>query len=92
MAADAARAYAPGHADGSLRDSGFEVMRRPYQAGLAQAVAREIGHAPGECDVCRPEATTPEREILLAALAIQERGTAGMPLRAMKLAARMRRA
>jgi hydroxymethylpyrimidine pyrophosphatase-like HAD family hydrolase len=90
MAAEAARTYAPGHADRSLRDSGFDVMKRPYQAGLAQAVGRELGHAPGECDVCGPPAATPEREILLAALAVQERGTAGMPLRAMKLAARTR--
>ena len=70
MAANAARAYAPGHGGQPLRDGGFEVMRRPYQAGMAQAVGREIGHAPGECDVCRAPAATPERKILLAALAV----------------------
>ena len=42
----ASLACAPAHADSALRDAGFEVMKLPYQAGLAQAAARLLGHPP----------------------------------------------
>jgi hydroxymethylpyrimidine pyrophosphatase-like HAD family hydrolase len=92
LAALASRACAPGHAH-ALRDSGeFEIMSRPYQAGLAQAVGKLIGHAPGRCHLCRMHRPGPERRMLLTLLAAQERGRAGMLRQAVRLAIRTRRA
>jgi hydroxymethylpyrimidine pyrophosphatase-like HAD family hydrolase len=90
LAALAAKACAPAHAHAALRGAGFEMMSRPYQAGLAQAVGKLIGHTPGRCGVCRMPRPTQQREILLMALAAQERGRRGMPLQALKLASRIR--
>ena len=81
-----------GETDPPLAEAGFEITSRPYQAGLAQAVGWLIGHAPGKCEVCRMPAPTPERRILLAALAAQERGPRGLPLALLELAARVRAA
>jgi hydroxymethylpyrimidine pyrophosphatase-like HAD family hydrolase len=89
MAPLAKMAFAPAHADAALADAGYEITSRPYQAGLAEAVGRLIGHAPGGCDACRMPLPSPERRILLTALAAQERGRRGIPLAALKLAARI---
>jgi hydroxymethylpyrimidine pyrophosphatase-like HAD family hydrolase len=80
-----ARPCAPRHADPALRRAGFAIMTRPYQAGLAQAVGGLLGHPPGGCDVCRMPAPTPERAIVRALLGAQERGRAGIALRALEL-------
>jgi hypothetical protein len=85
-AALATLACAPGHADADLRQAGFELMKAPYQAGLAEAAGRLLGHPPGGCSVCRPPPLTQERKLLLAALAAQERGRRSMTIQAMKLA------
>jgi hydroxymethylpyrimidine pyrophosphatase-like HAD family hydrolase len=90
MAALASHPRAPAHADTTLRRAGFELMGRPYQAGLAQAVAELIGHRPGRCTVCEQPPTTRERRLLLTVLAAPERGRRGMLLQAMKLAAGVR--
>jgi hydroxymethylpyrimidine pyrophosphatase-like HAD family hydrolase len=86
----AARACAPGHADPVLRRAGFEIMSRPYQAGLAQAVGRVVGHRPGGCPLCRPPADTPERAIACALLGVAERGRLGIVGRALELRWRAR--
>jgi trehalose-6-phosphatase len=85
-AALAMLACAPAHADPRLRLAGFEIMRAPYQAGLAEAVGRLLGHRAGGCRVCRTPPFTRERKLLLAALAAQERGRRSMATQAVKLA------
>jgi len=82
----AERACAPSHAQAALCEAGFEKMTLPYQAGLAQAAAALLGHAPGACRVCRQPPLTRERKELLALLAAQERGRWSMVAQAAKLA------
>lgn len=82
----AARACAPAHARAALGAAGFEIMRLPYQAGLAQAVAGLLGHEPGACSICRPSPLSAGRELLLTLLAAQERGGRGLVTQAVKLA------
>lgn len=90
FAAVSTRPCAPRHADPVLRRAGFEVMTRPYQAGLAQAVCGLLGHPPGGCAICRMPPPTPERTIMRKLLGVQERGRLGMVLRALELGWRIR--
>jgi hydroxymethylpyrimidine pyrophosphatase-like HAD family hydrolase len=83
-------ACAPGHAADTLREAGFERMKAPYQAGLAQAAARLLGHAPGGCSVCRPPPFTRERRLLLSALAVQERGWGSLVAQGLRLGTSIR--
>jgi phosphoglycolate phosphatase-like HAD superfamily hydrolase len=87
MADLARQARAPAHAESVLKRAGFEFTGRPYQAGLAQAVAELIGHRPGSCATCQLRSPARERRLLLTVLGAQERGRRGMALQAMKLAA-----
>jgi hypothetical protein len=77
---------APGNAAPEVRASGLTVLRRPYQAGLADAVAGLLGHSPGHCPRCRAPALAPADAALTALLAVPEAGRAGMPLRLARLA------
>jgi hypothetical protein len=81
----AARAFAPAHASNALRRTGFELTSKPYQAGLAQAVGKLIGHPPGTCELCRMPHPTAERRIMLRVLKTPEHGPLGMALHALKL-------
>jgi hypothetical protein len=60
--------------------------RAPYQAGLAQAVARLIGHRPGSCAACRVPRLTGADELVLTLLSVAESGRRGMPVAAARLA------
>ena len=73
----ASSAFAPANADGAVRRSGTRISRRAYQRGLADAVRRTIGHAPGACAVCRPPRQASDVRELLAALSAQDRGPWG---------------
>jgi hypothetical protein len=86
----AALAAVPGHAR-HLRDGHVRAMRRPYQAGLEQAVGRLLGHAPGGCPLCAAAPSTPERRLLLQVLGARERGAPGMAQAALGLAVGVRR-
>jgi haloacid dehalogenase-like hydrolase len=78
---------APGNADrGAMRAAGVPVLRGSYQAGLASAVGRLIGHRPGGCAACRPPVVGVEDRALLSVLAIPEAGRAGAPARLLRLA------
>ncbi|MER6420162.1 HAD family hydrolase [Streptomyces sp. NPDC001137] len=77
---------APGNAAPAVRATGLTVMRRPYQAGLADAVRRLLGHSPGGCPLCRPPAMSPTDVALTALLAVSESGRAGIPLRLARFA------
>lgn len=61
-------AFAPGHAAWVMGKVGVEVMSRSYQAGLAQGVARLLGHRPGSCPVCQVSSFGPDTERLLKVL------------------------
>ena len=78
---------APGHADRRLMHAAqVTVLRASYQAGLAAAVGRLIGHTPGGCPRCRaPEPSVADRA-LLALLAVPEAGRSGTPARLARLA------
>jgi hypothetical protein len=71
-------ALAPSSADASVRRSGIELVRRPYQAGLAEAVGRLLGHPPGACSDCRSPALPRRTTLLLDLLSAQESGPAGV--------------
>jgi hydroxymethylpyrimidine pyrophosphatase-like HAD family hydrolase len=86
----AALALAPAHASNALRKAGFELTSKPYQAGLAQAVGKLIGHPPGTCELCRMPHPTTERKLLLKVLATPEHGAIEMALHALKLTATAR--
>ena len=84
MLAIAERAAAPRHAGSALRRL---RVGRPYQAGLALAVADLLGHAPGGCPDCRV-VLDEHAELLMTILSAQERG----PLGILRTAFRLRRA
>lgn len=85
----AARAFAPAHADVRVRGAGVERLERPYQAGLALAASRLLGHPPGDCPTCRVPRLAPETRLLLTVLAAQESGRWGMLSSALLLGARV---
>ena len=78
MLALAERALAPANADAAVRSAGIEVLHDPYQAGLADGVARLIGHPPGACPLCRAPALPARTKLVLDVLSAQERGKASM--------------
>ena len=86
----AARACAPRHAHSALGRAGFELMTRPYQAGLAQAVSGLLGHPPGGCPICQMPPASRERAILASLLGLGERGRLGIVMRAVELLWRIR--
>src|SRR5207302_3156546 len=53
------RCFAPSNADRWVRQSAasrmtrLTILNRPYQSGLAKAVAALVGHLPGNCSACR---------------------------------------
>src|SRR5439155_4355676 len=65
-------AYAPANADAAVREAGVEILAEPYQRGLAAAVSRVIGHAPGGCQVCAPPPLEPRTRLLLQLLGLQD--------------------
>jgi hydroxymethylpyrimidine pyrophosphatase-like HAD family hydrolase len=75
----ASLALAPANADKRVRASGVPVLRRAYAAGLAQAVAKLLGHQPGSCAQCRRPRQTPRSHTLLALLDAQRAGARGLP-------------
>lgn len=78
MFALARLALAPANADPHVRRGSVEVLKRPYQAGLALAVARLIGHPPGTCSLCRAPVLPARTKLLLSVLSAQERGDLGI--------------
>ncbi|WP_406398301.1 HAD hydrolase family protein [Streptomyces sp. NBC_00879] len=77
---------APRNADRAVRAAGLPVLRRPCQAGLAEAVERLLGHRPGHCPACRAPRLAPDDRALTALLAVPEAGRVGMPARLARLA------
>lgn len=78
---------APGHAAKALRDEGVQCTRAPYQAGLAQAVGRLVGHRPGACDLCAPPILTPPERFVTSLVGVGERGRRGLAPALLSLAA-----
>jgi hydroxymethylpyrimidine pyrophosphatase-like HAD family hydrolase len=90
MLALARSAFVPAHAAPEAMVAGAKRVRRPYQAGLALAVAELLGHRPGSCARCRVGQQTTERELLLDLLSISEDGLRGLTRQTIKLGARLR--
>jgi len=76
---------APANADSALRQSGAALLRRPAEAGLAEAVTRLIGHPPGGCRTCAPPSLPPSGRTLMALLGVQDLGRWRLPIRAARL-------
>jgi hypothetical protein len=74
----AALGLAPGHAGRAVREAGVRRTRRPYQAGLADAVARLIGHRPGACAQCAPPEPTPAERFVTSLVSVGQRGRGGL--------------
>ena len=88
MLALARAAFVPAHAAPEARATGARRTARPYQAGLALAVAELLGHRPGGCELCRVAGMTPPRKLLLELLSIPESGRCGLVLGILRLAFR----
>jgi hypothetical protein len=81
----AGRGQLPAHAK-HLARPGHHVSRHAYQAGLNDAVADLLGHAPGTCPTCQAE-LSPATEFVLAVLSLKEAGPRGIPSRLMRVMA-----
>ena len=79
--------YVLGHADAEMRRADVQVERGQYQAGLAQAVGRLLGHSPAGCPVCKWQCPSDSR-LLLSIIGAQEQGPRSMLTAACSLAAR----
>ena len=69
----AEHAYAPAHVRAEL-GARARVTRRPYQAGLLEAVARFLGHDPRRCETCAPPPLPADARVVLAALRAKDGG------------------
>ncbi|MFN8052395.1 MAG: hypothetical protein U0Q22_13195 [Acidimicrobiales bacterium] len=74
----------PAHADPSCLVGRARAVDASYQAGLAEAVGRRIGHAPGACPRCAPPAGNDRRSSLLL-ISVREAGDRGIPQRLSEL-------
>jgi hydroxymethylpyrimidine pyrophosphatase-like HAD family hydrolase len=90
MLALAQAAFVPAHAAQAATRTGARRVRRPYQAGLHLAVGELLGHPPGSCPRCHVPSPTPAGDLLLDLLSAPESGSRGLPLRALRLAWKLR--
>jgi hydroxymethylpyrimidine pyrophosphatase-like HAD family hydrolase/hypoxanthine phosphoribosyltransferase len=83
----AERAVAPANAVAELHGK-VQIVRRPYQSGLLDAVSGLVGHGPAGCDLCRPP-RPPSRDakLFLTALAALNGGKLGKVRQALALVA-----
>lgn len=86
MLAMAAMAAMPAHGARELRARGARKTRRSYQAGLAEAVGRLLGHPPGACSVCAPDDPGATAQAVRAILGAREAGRIGLMRAAVRLA------
>jgi hydroxymethylpyrimidine pyrophosphatase-like HAD family hydrolase len=90
MLALASAAFTPAHAVPAATRTGARRLGRPYQAGLYVAVGELLGHEPGSCPCCRVPPPTRERDLLLDLLSVTEDGHSRLPLKALRLAWKLR--
>lgn len=86
----AALAYAPANAQPALRQAGVKLLPHAYQAGLADAVRRLIGHRPGACSSCKSAPLARETELFFSILSAQEDGLRSMLPQAIRLWMKLR--
>ena len=85
MFAVAEHAYAPVNASREIRESGVQVLRQGYAAGVVAAVTRVLEHRPGSSPARRaPDTNT---RLLLSILDTPHAGRACLPLAVARLAA-----
>jgi len=80
-------ARAPRNADAQVRAAGVPLTRHAYQLGLLDACAQLLGHRPGDCPDCRPQAFPPRTRAVLAVLGLPEGGAGTVPVRSLQLLA-----
>jgi len=85
MLDQAALAFAPAHARKAFWGTGVEIVGAPYQAGLAQAVGKLLGHAPGTCPVCKAPELSEDDALLVSLLSVGERGRVRLVARFLRL-------
>ncbi len=90
MLALAQAAFVPAHAPQAASRTGARRVRRPYQAGLHLAVGELLGHPPGGCPRCHAPPPTPSGDLLLDLFSAPESGPRALPLRALRLAWKLR--
>ncbi len=90
MLALAQAAFVPAHASQAATTTGARRVRRSYQVGLQLAVGELLGHPPGGCPRCHVPPTTPSGDLLLDLLSAPESGPRALPLRALRLAWKLR--
>jgi hydroxymethylpyrimidine pyrophosphatase-like HAD family hydrolase len=77
---------APAHASSAVRAAGVRRTRAAYQAGLAEAVARLLGHRPGACAECAMPQLGRADRLVATLLSAGERGPRGLAPAAARLA------
>ena len=92
----AAHAFAPAHADTSVKaaaanSSNIRIVKLPYQRGLAEAVAITLGHPLSGCPVCKSPVHSADTRELLTLLGVQEFGRWGFVMQALALSLNARR-
>lgn len=76
-----------GHAPAAVRAPGVARTRAPYQAGLAEAVGRLLGHPPGGCPLCAVPRLTAAERLVATLLSVGEDGRRGLVPALARLAA-----
>ena len=79
--------FVPAHAPAAVRAPGVARTRAPYQAGLAEAVGRLLGHRPGGCVLCAEPRLTPAERLVATLLSVGENGRRGLAPSLARLAA-----
>jgi 3-deoxy-D-manno-octulosonate 8-phosphate phosphatase KdsC-like HAD superfamily phosphatase len=79
--------FVPAHAPAAVRAPGVTRTRAPYQAGLAEAVGRLLGHRPGGCALCAPPRLAPAERLVATLLSVGENGRRGLAPALARLAA-----
>ncbi len=91
----AKHAFAPANADSAVRVAAqtqgthIRIMKRPYQAGLLEAVSHLLEHDPRRCSLCRPPACSTETRLFLTMVGARDTQRWGKLKQGMLLAWRL---
>src|SRR5205085_2920457 len=65
-------AFVVGSSDRNGQSAGVELIRDPSQEGLAATATRVLGHPPGSCQVCAAPPLSPDSQLFLRLLGLQD--------------------
>lgn len=86
----AQEAYLPSNGHPAARVAGVKVTSKPFGAGVFQAAAKVLGHAPGGCALCAAHPVPPEENLLMLALSGQAQNRWGRIATVLQLERRRR--